>query len=271
MGIFKWIGGVLGFIISGGSPLAALAGYALGSLFDGGSVVMDSGGYDYGQQGYGRSYGPSQQMDVGQRNSFLFSLLVLASYIIRADNKVMHSEMELLRRFLRTNFGEQAVTEGNEIVNKLFQKQKEMDSQQPGAYRNIVMQSCQQIAANMTYEQRLQLLAFLAEIVKADGVVDGNEVQALRDVAQAMRLSPSEVDSLLNLSDSSTSLEAAYKVLGVSPDATDDEVRKAYRTLALKHHPDRVATLGEDVRKAAEKKFQEINAAKDLVFKARGM
>lgn len=270
MGIFKWIGGVLGFIISGGSPLAALAGYALGSLLDGGSSVVDSQGYWQNQQDYS-GYDRTQRVDVGQRNSFLFSLLVLASYIIRADGKVMHSEMELLRSFLRTNFGEQAVTEGNEIVNRLFQKQKEMDAQQPGSYRNIVMQSCQQIASNMTYEQRLQLLAFLAELVKADGVVDGKEVQALRDIAQAMRLSASEVDSMLNLRDSSTSLEAAYKVLGVSPDATDDEVRKAYRTLALKHHPDRVATLGEDVRKAAEKKFQEINAAKDLVFKARGM
>lgn len=60
-------------------------------------------------------------------------------------------------------------------------------------------------------------------------------------------------------------------MLGVSPDATDDEVRKAYRNLALKHHPDRVAALGEDIRRAAEKKFQEINEAKEKIFKARGM
>ena len=66
-------------------------------------------------------------------------------------------------------------------------------------------------------------------------------------------------------------MEAAYKVLEISPNATDDEVRKAYRKLALKHHPDKVATLGEDVKKAAEKKFQEINAAKDLIYKVRGI
>ena len=41
--------------------------------------------------------------------------------------------------------------------------------------------------------------------------------------------------------------------------------------MALKHHPDRVATLGDDVRKAAEKKLQEINAAKETIYKARGL
>ena len=66
-------------------------------------------------------------------------------------------------------------------------------------------------------------------------------------------------------------LEEAYKVLGVSPDASDAEVKKAYRRLALEHHPDKVAALGEDIRRAAEKKFQEINAAKDKIWKARGL
>ena len=82
-------------------------------------------------------------------------------------------------------------------------------------------------------------------------------------------MSTSEVDSMLNLG--RNDLESAYKVLGVSPNATDDEVKRAYRRLALEHHPDKVAALGEDVRKAAEKKFQEINAAKELIWKARGL
>jgi DnaJ like chaperone protein len=112
-------------------------------------------------------------------------------------------------------------------------------------------------------------MAFLCGIAKADGTVTTDEVEALREVAQYMMLQQSEVDSLLNLGGSS--LEDAYKVLEVSPDATDQEVRAAYRRLALKHHPDKVAMLGDDVKRAAEEKFQQINNAKERIYKARGM
>lgn len=84
-----------------------------------------------------------------------------------------------------------------------------------------------------------------------------------------MGLSVQEVESMLNLRGSS--LEDAYKVLEISPEATDAEVRAAYRRLALKHHPDKVAALGEDIRRAAEQKFQEINEAKERIYKARGL
>ena len=68
-----------------------------------------------------------------------------------------------------------------------------------------------------------------------------------------------------------SSIEDAYKVLGISPSATDEEVRRAYRDLVRKNHPDRVATLGDDVREAAKKKMQEINEAKERIYKERGM
>ena len=271
MAFAKWIGGILGFLISG--PLGALAGYVLGSFFDGPDTIEfqdeqnRNNRYSQNNDRYERDSG----VNMGQRNSFLFSLLVLTSYIIKADGKVMHSEMEHVRRFLTINFGENARVQGEEILNKLFEQQKKLEAERIGSYRDIVMQSCAQIASNMSYGQRLQLLSFLAEVIKADGIIAPVEVNALREIARAMRMSDNDVDSLLNLQDSSKSLEAAYKVFGLSPDASDDEVRKAYRALALKHHPDRVATLGEDVRKAAEKKFQEINAAKDLIYKSRGL
>lgn len=204
----------------------------------------------------------------GQRNSFLFSLLSLASYIIRADGRVMHSEMELVRRFLRQNFGEMAVSEGEKIMMRLFEYQKQMGMPQ---FAGNIHDVCGQIAANMEYSQRLQLLNFLVSIAQADGVVVSEEIEALHNVALWMGISTTDLDSMLNLSNGCSNLDAAYKVLGIDASATDDEVKAAYRKMALKHHPDRVATLGEDVRKAAEKKFQEINEAKEVIYKARGL
>jgi DnaJ like chaperone protein len=268
----KWIGGFLGFITGG--PIGALAGFALGALFDVGlnAVNTPDRNYDAGT-GTNDSYSQDQQSRFqqqqtyeGQRNSFLFSLLLLASYIIRADGKIMHSEMELVRQFLRQNFGDAAAKEGEQILLKLFEQEKKMNTYE---YQDTIHKCCIQISQNMPYEQRLQLLNFLVLIAKADGFVAESEVSALKDVTLYLRLSMAELDSMLNLE--KKDLESAYKVLGITPDATDAEVKAAYRRMALKHHPDRVATLGEDVKKAAQKKFQEINDAKERIYKARGL
>ena len=259
MGAGKWIGGILGFMTMG--PLGALAGFALGSLLDGNNGLFGNT-YEKGQVEAGN-------YDEGQRNSFLFSMLVMASYIISADGRIMHSEMEYVRQFLRMNFGEEAVIQGEQILLNLFEQRKQMERQNPMAFKNTIHECGAQIAANLPYEQRLQLLDFLVNIAKSDGSVCSEEIAALKEVAQCMELSPKEVESMLNLS--GNSLEEAYKVLEIDPSATNEEVRTAYRRLALKHHPDRVATLGEDVKKAAEEKFQQINNAKERIYKARGI
>lgn len=279
-----WIGGTLGTMLGSGI-LGTLAGFCLGSIID---EMMDSRadsndyntnkqdyysqGNGYKQYQYGGQNGSSNaHSNEEQRNSFLFSMLVLSSYIIKADNKIMHSEMEFVRQFLHQNFGEQAVNQGQEILLKLFEIQKQQGIQ---VFRNTIHQSCAEIKHNMDVSQRLQLLNYLVIIAKVDGYVSPEEIKALKEVARHLGLTAKDVDSMLNMENgarTNSNIEDAYKVLGLSSTATDDEVKVAYRKMALKHHPDRVATLGEDIHKAAEKKFQDINDAKERIFKARGL
>ena len=131
--------------------------------------------------------------------------------------------------FLRTNFGEDAVAEGEQILLNLFEQRKRMEATNPYAFQNTIRECGAQIAANMSYEERLQLLSFLAQIARSDGNVCAAEIDALKEVAQSMQLSAKEVESMLNLS--GNSLEEAYKVLEVEPTATDDEVRAAFDAL----------------------------------------
>lgn len=286
MAIAKWIGGFLGWIMSG-NILGVLAGIALGSLIDDLTWDSDSNRSDdtLGSNGYADTSDRSS-FNQGNRNSFLLSLLVLASYIIRADGKVMHSEMEIVRNFLRQNFGESAVRQGEQIMLRLFEEQKR---QGDAAFRETIRKSSLEITMHTDYSTRLQLVNFLIIIAHADGTLSREEVAVLREVADYLRIDSDDVESMMNMNyqsygrsssgqsadsnrqSSADELARAYKVLGITPSSTDDEVKKAYRKMALKHHPDRVATLGDDVKKAAEQKFKEINEAKEKIFKSRGL
>ena len=262
MALGKWIGGFLG-LLSGG-PLGMLAGIVLGAIFD--SAFSDEYSLTDADMGNYSSAQRQARQQQGERNGFLFSLMVLSAHIIHADGRIMHSEMEYVRRFLRQNFSAQAETEGEEILLKLFEQKKRMGASR---WNEEITAVCRQLAFAMPQEQRLQLIAFLCEIAKADGTVQAEEREALRQICLNMSLNGETAEQMMGLG--GETLEDAYKVLGVNPDATDDEVRQAYKKMARENHPDRVASLGEDIRRAAEKKFQEIADAKDRIYKARGM
>ena len=275
MALGKWIGSALGWILSGGNVLGAIAGYCIGSLLsDATSTAERENGFNGNGNTFRNDYSDTQfnqRPFEEDRNSFLFSMLVLSSYIIKADGKIMHSEMNCVRNFLRNNFGEQAVRQGEDILLKLFEMQKQQGAT---TFKETIRKSCVEISFHMNIGQRLQLLDYLIIIAKVDGTVSPEEVCALKEVATYLGLSAQDVDSMLNMEASSNQqigLDEAYKILGISPNATNDEVKAAYRKMALKHHPDRVSTLGDDVREAAEKKFQEINNAKERIYKARGL
>ena len=242
MGIFRWIGGILGWVTLG--PIGGLLGYIFGSLFENSGAAT--------QQTTRRIYSASEQ-----RNSFLVSLLVLSSAVIKADGKVHQKELDTVREFIRTNFGEQAVPEAMRILQGL-------NAQQVNIY-----QVGPQIATYMNYSQRLQLFHYLVQIALADGEFAKSEKGVLEVIGSTIGLSQTDINSVISMFYKEVS--SAYTVLGISPNSTDDEVRTAYRRMAMKNHPDKVATLGPDVQKAAAEKFRQVQEAYEAIKKERGM
>jgi len=125
------------------------------------------------------------------------------------------------------------------------------------------------IKYNMDYSIRLQLIHFLFGIAGADGQFHPAEINVIERIASFMGIYESDLNSIKAMFVKET--DSAYKILEITPDATDDEVKKAYRQMAIKYHPDKVSTLGEDVQKAANEKFQQLNNAYEQIKKQRGM
>ena len=262
MGSKKWLFGFLGWAFFG--PIGALIGFLAGSVFDvfsgtqigDGNDTWTGGGTTYRRTYPGGGSTSSEEYRTGARNSFMMSLLVLATAVIKADGKLSDAELRNVKNFIRTNFGDDAASQAESIVRQLMAK--DINVFEVGA----------QIRAYMNYSQRLQLFQYLVQLAQCDGMVQ-SELDVLDSIASAIGLSNTDRDSLLNMYRQSA--DSAYKVLGIEPTATDDEVRKAYKKMALKYHPDKVATLGEDVQKAAEEKFKKVQEAYEQIKKERGM
>lgn len=285
MGSAKWIGGLLGWV--SGGPIGALLGYFLGSAVekfidvarqlpgDGSGTGGYGSGGGYGTGGYGgytgRPGGYQQQTGgyrtstggrgystTEQRNSFFVSLMVLSSAVIKADGQVSQSELNCVREFIRRNFGDSVVDEAMRMLDGFNRQQVNIYSVGP------------QIADNMNYSQRLQLFHYLVQIATADGIFSKSEKSVLEAIGAVIRLQNSDINSVIAMFYREND-ESAYAVLGISPNATDDEVKTAYRRMAMKNHPDKVASLGPEVQKAAEEKFRQIQDAYETIKRQRGM
>lgn len=241
MGLGKWIAGALGWAMFG--PIGGILGYYFASRVEklAEATVV---------------YGEDQTWNQGQRNSFLMSLLVLSASVIKADGKTTSQELSTLRSFFTRNFGAQAGSEAEEIVRELLTKDYNL------------YEVCGQIRSCMDYSQRLQLYHYLVSLGACDGLIQ-RETDVLEVIASYIGLSKAEVASIF--AQFRPSNDKNYKILEIDPSASNDEVKKAYRKMAIKYHPDKVATLGEDVQKAAEENFKAVNQAYEAICKERGI
>lgn len=133
------------------------------------------------------------------RNSFLFSMLTMASYIVISDGKVEPEEYQFLGKFLRENFSEEAEEEGLDVVKKLIAKHDELEARKPMAFLQLIGDCGSQIASSLSEDLRYQMLSMLSLIVKSDENVSEKEVESLKEVAVYIGMKATDVDALMNL------------------------------------------------------------------------
>jgi len=231
MGIFgKWIGGGLGWVVGG--PIGGLLGFLIGSLIDSsaGEVVPGRG-----------------RVQTTTPGAFGISLLVLIAAVMKADGKVVKSELDYVKQFFIRQFGRDSAKEALLMLKDLLKQEIPLKD------------VCEQIKRNMDYSSRLQLLHLLFNISAADEKFDTFEVEVITKISEFLGIASGDLLSIKNMFIPET--DSAYKILEISPDASDDEVKKAYRRMAVKYHPDKVSHLGDDFRKTADEKFKKVNDA----------
>ena len=191
-------------------------------------------------------------------NDFPTMLMALSAAVMKADGKVLKSELDYVKVFFSRQFGNQFSTQHLQTLKKFLDGQE------------IPLQRiCSDIRTRLQLEARLQLIHYLYGIAKADANVSESEVNVINTIANFLGLASVDVDSIKNMFYRST--ESDYKVLGLDSSATDEEIKKAYRKMAIKFHPDKVSQLGEEYQKGAQEKFQEVQNAYENLKKQRGI
>lgn len=261
-GYFKWIGAGLGLYLTRFSFFGAFFGFLIGTFIDNFSRAakyMNERGEQGGQRFNSAQdiYGFYQRQS--QRYDFPTMLLALSAAVMTADNKVVKSELEYVKTFLKQQFGPQFTTTHLKTL-KAF-----IDQDQPLPLSDI----CNDIRNRTRQEVRVQLVHYLFGIAKADGHVSQSELAVLKRIAHLMGVPDVDFTSVKNMFHRDT--ESDYRILGIEKSATDQEVKKAYRKMAVRYHPDKVAQAGDEYEKGAKEKFQRIQEAYDNIKKERGM
>ncbi len=231
----KWIGGGLGWAFGG--PIGGLLGFIFGSFIDGSTEV--------------KAIGRTTQGD------YALSLLVLVAAVMKADGKILRSELDFVKANFIRIFGPASANEALRMLRDLLDQDIPLND------------VCNQINGQLDYAAKLQITHFLFGICQADGHIHAKELGLTEFIARAIGLSEEDLKSVRSMYVKSTN--EYYKTLGVEKSSTDEEIKKAYRAMAVKCHPDKVSYLGEEVKKEAERNFKRINEAYEKIKKERGL
>lgn len=231
----KWFGAILGFLFGGGI-FGALIGYGVGSLLD--SAVKK----EYKTAGK-------------KQGDFVMSLLMLFAQVMKIDGRVTKNELNLVKQWLVTNLGEKEAQNRLLILRDILQKDIDIN------------QVCKQINTSIAYASRLELLHMLFGIALADQELSVVEKNYINKIATLLLITPQDYKTIEAMYFKNT--DSAYTILQVDRNASNEEIKKSYRRLCIKYHPDKVASLGEKAQKDAERKFKQINEAYETIKKER--
>lgn len=231
----KFIFGTLGWAFGG--PIGGIIGFALGSLTEEAEKPAT---------GSASKYIP---------NDFSAALLVLCAAVMKADNRVMRSELEFVKNFFSRQFGETHMRERMLLFREILKQDIEIG------------QVCIQIRHNVDGPSRLQLLHLLFGLATSDGIISEQELAVIGQISHLVGISPRDFESLKAMF--VPQVDSSYKILEIEKTATIDEIKKAYRKMAIRFHPDKVHHLGPEYQKDAQEKFKKINEAYDKIKRER--
>ncbi|MDP5043728.1 MAG: TerB family tellurite resistance protein [Leeuwenhoekiella sp.] len=248
--MIKYIGAIIGFAYRG--LLGAVAGYVIGTLLD--SLFFNKKGATAtgGRSPFSRA---EQTVTPGD---FELNLLSLCSIVIKADGQVSQREMDYVRQYFVQAYGKDRANATFRTFNEVIKK-REIN----------VERICTYLTQRTRREVRLQIVHFLFGIAQADGTVSTSEVNQISQIAGYLMLSRGEFESIKAMFFKNA--ESAYKILEIEKSATDAEVKKAYRDMAKKYHPDKLQHMDEAYRQGAEEKFTKVQEAYETIQKERGM
>lgn len=248
MSATKWILGAIGFV--SGGPIGALIGVLIASLFDGVSSINAQ---------HANQSSSSKQYHKATPGDVRVSIIVLIACVIKADSRVLKSEINHIKPFLLRNYGEAGAKQALMLLKELLNK-------------NIdTVAVAHQISQHLNYSTRLQFVHVLLELAHADGELHPSELQIVSLISQQLHVTDADYKSMLALFQREKDINWAYTALEIQPSATNEEIKKAYRRMAMKFHPDKVATMGEEMRQQATEKFRAINEAYEHIKKQRGI
>ncbi len=244
--MIKWVAAFLGYYLF--RIPGAILGFLVGSFIDNAS---SKGG---GAQTILRD----MTRQTVSPADFELNLLSLCSLVIKADGTVSKTEMDYVRQYFIQTYGK-------EKANAIFRTFNEINKKHEISAQRI----CSYLNQRTRYEVRLQLLHFLFGIAQADGAVSKAEISKIQEIAGYFRVSLRDFESIKAMFVKEAN--NAYKILEIDKTATDNEVKKAYRNMAKKYHPDRVNTQDEAIKKGAEEKFKEVQKAYEVIQAERGL